>query len=350
MEKTFLPDFRRVQNAAFNQTGPIPLYEHNISNTVINSILNRNITELLTAGDDKSLHEYFRLYSAFHTDHGYDTFSFEGCFTELVQQGEGLMGLAGSIINTLEDFNNYPWEDLTSQYFEKFGPMFNAITETLPDGMKLVGGVGNGMFETIQDFVPFTSLCYLEIDNPELFSMLWNKIGESLQLIWKRLLKEHSNMFAVCRFGDDLGFKASTLIKPDTIRTHVLPWYRNIIKLIHSYGKPFLLHSCGSIFDVMEDIIETTKIDAKHSNEDAIAPMTVWLEKYGKRIGNFGGIDMDILCRENEQGIRSYVTERYNELKKYPGTAIGSGNQIADYVPPENFQAMVETVRELRGF
>ncbi|MDR1030283.1 MAG: hypothetical protein LBL76_05370 [Treponema sp.] len=47
-------------------------------------------------------------------------------------------------------------------------------------------------------------------------------------------------------------------------------------------GKPFLLHSCGCIFKVMDDLI-AARIDAKHSNEDAIAP-------YGRRIGNFGGL------------------------------------------------------------
>jgi hypothetical protein len=36
----------------------------------------------------------------------------------------------------------------------------------------------------------------------------------------------------------------------------------------------------------------------------------------------------------------------YCEGKK--GIAIGSGNQIADYVPPEGFIAMVETVNEFR--
>ncbi|MBI9107890.1 MAG: hypothetical protein JEZ04_14170 [Spirochaetales bacterium] len=98
------------------------------------------------------------------------------------------------------------------------------------------------------------------------------------------------------------------------------------------------------------DIINICKIDAKHSNEASIAPMTTWLEKYGERIGNFGGIDMDVLYREDEAGIRHYVSERYQELENVRGTAIGSGNQIADYIPPENFQTMVETVRRLRRF
>jgi len=157
---------------------------------------------LLAEGDPASLREYFRLYADFHINHCYDTYSFEGCITELVQQGAGLRGRGTCLIKTEEDFNTWSWDELPNRYFEKSGPMF----------------------------------------------------------------------------------------------------------------------------DVMDNIISTTKIDANHSNEDAIAPMTRRLENYGERIGNLGGIDMDVLCRENEAELRFYVTERYKQLAQYRGTAIGSGD------------------------
>ena len=350
MKKEFLPDYRRTVNAALNRKGQVPLYEHNISSEVISPLIKKDMKSLLNEGDESSLREYFKLYADFHLKHGYDTYSFEGCITELVQQGAGLMGHGTNLIKTEADFEAWPWSELPLRYFEKFGPMFDAVAETLPPGMKITGGIGNGMFETIQDFVPFTELCYLEIDNPELFAGLWKKTEETFLVIWKEFLNKYSDILAVGRFGDDLGFKSAVLLKPETIRKFIIPAYKNIISLIHSFNKPFLLHSCGAIFEVMEDLISTAGIDAKHSNEDSIAPMKVWLQKYGGRIGNFGGVDMDILCREDESGIRGYVTERYRELAGCRGTAIGSGNQIADYVPPENFQVMVETVRSLRGF
>jgi uroporphyrinogen decarboxylase len=166
--------------------------------------------------------------------------------------------------------------------------------------------------------------------------------------IWKRFLERYADSWCVCRIGDDFGFKTSLLLRPDTYREHVLPQYRRLIELIHSFGKPFLLHSCGAIWEIMEDLIDCG-IDAKHSNEDAIAPFGRWLELYGEQIGNFGGVDMNVLCTEDEAGIRSYVRDIYETASPHPGVAIGSGNQIANYVPPEGFIAMVETVRELRG-
>ena len=49
----------------------------------------------------------------------------------------------------------------------------------------------------------------------------------------------------------------------------------------------------------MDEIISVAGINAKHSNEDQIAPYSVWTETYGDRIGNFGGLDTDALCDLN---------------------------------------------------
>jgi len=351
MTYTFKPDYTRIVGAARNEkTDGIPLYEHCINNKVIGELIQRDLDAMYESRDPGQLKELFLLTAQFHIDHGYDTYSFEGCFTELVQGGKGLIGQAGSIINNVDDLNTFPWDTIVDDYFEKFGIYFDAIKATLPEGMKITGGVGNGIFETVQDFVPFTELAYLEIDEPELFTDLWNKVGETLYKIWERFLNSYSDILAVGRFGDDLGFKSAPLLNPRTIRDHIIPQYARIVSLVQSKDIPFLLHSCGCIFDVMDEIIEKTGINAKHSNEDTIAPFSKWVDEYGERIGNFGGFDMDFICRESPDVIRKYVRDIVVPLKDKKGLAFGSGNQIADYVPPENFQAMVDEFRLIRGF
>jgi len=222
------------------------------------------------------------------------------------------------------------------------------LREALPAGMKAVGGVGNGVFECVQDLTGYMSLCYLREDDPELYADLFKKIGDLMVGYWKRFLAEFSDVFCVMRFGDDLGFKSTTLLSTDDIKEHVVPQYKRVIDLVHSAGKPFLLHSCGCIFNVMDDLIEAG-IDAKHSNEDQIAPFPVWVERYGDKIGNFGGIDTDAVCRLDKKEMREYITEVVAKCKGHGGFAFGSGNSIPNYVPAEGFMNMVEIVRELRG-
>jgi hypothetical protein len=139
--------------------------------------------------------------------------------------------------------------------------------------------------------------------------------------IWKRFLDRYGVTYCVARIGDDFGFKTSLLMRPETYRDHILPQYVPIIELAHRYRKPFLLHSCGEIWEIMEDIIERCGIDTKHSNEDSIAPFSVGLDQYGTKIGNFGGIDMNVLCTQDESGIVEYVRDVVRVASGYPGVA-----------------------------
>ena len=341
------PDYRLVADAAMNRMTPwLPLYEHNVCYGFFDTITASESSKLLT-GDGADKREFFRRYTKFLVDHGYDVVPSEGCVVELIQNGEGLMGRGKPLFSSAAEVKSYPWEEVPDRYFARFSPYFDALEATLPEGMKAVGGVGNGIFETAQDFVPFTDLSYLMVDDEEAFALLFAKVGDLFTEIWRRFLARYADMYAVCRFGDDLGFKSATLLQPSVITEHIIVQYRRIIDQVHRAGKPFLLHCCGKIFDVMEPIIDAG-IDAKHSNEDAIAPFSEWVARYGDRIGNFGGIDMNVLCIEDEPTIRAYVTDvlRYCEGKR--GIAIGSGNQIADYVPPEGFEAMIGAVLDWR--
>lgn len=149
--------------------------------------------------------------------------------------------------------------------------------------------------------------------------------------------------------GDDMGYKCSTLLSPTDTKERILPEYKPIVDLVHSYNKPFLLHSCGKIFDVMDDLIEKVGIDAKHSNEDQIAAFPVWVEKYGDKIGNFGGIDVDVICNYSKPELKEYFLDIIEKCKNHGGIAVGTGNSIPAYVPADKYLNMIEIVREYRG-
>ena len=40
--------------------------------------------------------------------------------------------------------------------------------------------------------------------------------------------------------GDDLGYKTSTMLEPDTIRKFILPQYKRVIDIVHASGKKVL--------------------------------------------------------------------------------------------------------------
>jgi uroporphyrinogen decarboxylase len=344
----FQPDYRNVVNAALNQKSTrIPLYEHAVSTRVMEKIQGGEFTSL-AGGDHKDKAEFFRRYCGFFRDMGYDAVSWE-CSSCSVMPGSGSLGRhKEGVIKTRKDFDAYPWDGIPDMYFERYSPYFRAFGEALPPGMKGIGGVGNGVFECVQDITGYQELCYIRADDEELYRDLFAKIGDMLYAVWERFLREFGDLFCVYRFGDDLGYKSNTLLDADDIREHVIPQYKRIIGLVHKTGKPFLLHSCGCIFNIMDDLI-AAGIDAKHSNEDVIASYSRWIDDYGGRIGNFGGLDTDALCASSGEDVVSYTTGIFRLLEaKGRGAAIGSGNSIPDYVDPGRYCLMLETVHRLR--
>jgi len=345
--REFTPDYQNIVDAANNiEAKRLPLYEHIISFEIIEEITGKSIIPLFEGGD---LDEFFKIYCGFFRDTGYDTVSFERCIVEILPGGGALANCRlDPVIKTRDDFEKFPWDEIPDMYFEENRKYFSALRKHMPAGMKAIGGVGNGIFECVQDLTGYTNLQYIKVDEPDLYDDMFKTVGKTNLAIWKRFLNEFEDIFCVLRFGDDLGFKSNTLISDKDIKNHVIPEYKPIIKEIHSYGKPFLLHSCGCIFNVMEDLI-AAGINAKHSNEDQIAPFNEWVIRYGKRIGNFGGVDLNAICDLDVANLREYVSDVLIRCKGNGGIAFGSGNSIPDFVPQEGYLTMIETVRETRG-
>lgn len=345
----FEPNCQNIIDAANNiEAKRLPLYEHIVSYEKIGEIINKDMISLYE-GDEKDINEFFRLYCNFFKEHGYDAVPFEECIGT-VMPGSGALGDSRVIpvIQTKKDFDNYPWASIPDYYFDRNRKYFEALRNNMPEGMRAIGGVGNGIFECVQEVVGYQNLCYLSVDDEDFYADLFRTVGKTNLEIWKRFMQEFHDVFCVLRFGDDLGYKSNTLLSKQDICTHILPQYRPIIDLVHSYQRPFLLHSCGNNFDIMEDII-ACGINAKHSNEDQIAPFSRWVLDYGDRIGNFGGIDLDVVCNASRQEMKEYITDVVKTCSGHGGFAFSTGNSIPDYVPAEGYLNMLEIVRELRG-
>jgi len=346
MSHNFEPDYRNVLQVLYNEKpARLPLYEHNIDLPFIEKYLDKKIDLGSTPGDYE---EYYKQVIGFWKGNEYDAFSYEALVCE-VFPGHGAIrgGMKGPIQNR-SDFEKFPFDEIPALFWKRYTPHFEAIRKVLPHGMKAYGGCGYGIFEASEDLVGYEYLCMMLCEDPELFADLYTKIGDLYIKLWTELIRRYSDIFVFYRMGDDLGYRSTTLLPPDTIRDFILPQYKRIIDLIHSAEKKFLLHSCGCIFDVMDDII-SLGIDAKHSNEDQIAPFEKWIELYNDRIGLFGGFDLNLIILNNYDDIYREVLEkgtRYREIAI--GYGLGSGNSIPEYIPVEGYRAMVDAAKEIR--
>ena len=345
----FEPDYHYMLDVLANRRPErLPVYEHLINPPFMEKVLGTRFAHLGASTDPGELNTFFANYCRFYREMTYDTVSYEVCITEILPENGAIMGGKPGPIQNPADFERYPWNDLPDIFWAAAKPRFDALRQAMPEGMLALGGVGNGVFDISEDLVGFEYLAFMQADYPALHTRLYQAIGDLMVELWQRFLTEYSDLYCVCRFGDDLGFKTSTLVSPRTLRKHVIPQYRRVIELVHDAGKPFLWHSCGNIFGVMEDAI-AVGIDAKHSNEDTIAPYDRWIELYGDRIGLLGGIDVDVLCKYKPDEVFERVIESGRRFRaSAKGYALGSGNSIPEYVPVESYLAMIRAAQALR--
>ena len=92
--------------------------------------------------------------------------------------------------------------------------------------------------------------------------------------------------------------------------------------------------------------IDDIGIDARHSFEDNIEDVVTAHKKYGHRVAHLGGIDMDFICRATESELRERVRYTLGECMPSGGYCLGTGNSVANYIPLENYLAMLDEGRK----
>lgn len=261
----------------------------------------------------------------------------EGFDTALLSKGKrGWVEEGKGMISNWEEFENYPWPKIEEANFKPY----EIASKNLPEGMKMLVCPSSGVFEISSEvLLGFENMSYLIYENYPLVEAVFNKVGELILKFYENVV-DIDNVEGFFQ-GDDLGFKTSTFLSPHHLRKLVIPWHKKFSELAHRKGKMYWLHCCGNVLNVINDFIEDVKIDAFHSFQDEIIPVWEFKKKYGNKIGVLGGVDVDKLAGYNEENLRKYVRGILEKCmpERY---ALGSGNSIANYIPPENFLIMLD--------
>lgn len=248
--------------------------------------------------------------------------------------GESIGMAHGGVIVDRESFESYEWPDPEADDWS----FLDAVRPHVPDGMKLLVACYCGVLENLTKLMGYEELCYTLVEDPDLFSEITDAIGLRLYRYYERAMQ--NDLVGGIIVNDDWGFKTQTFLSPEQMRRYIIPWHKQIVALAHKNGRPAILHSCGNLGAIWEDIIEDIGYDGKHSYEDAILPPEEAYRQFGDRIAILGGLDVDYLCRSTPAEIRSRASAILDQTAAHGGYALGSGNSIAEYVPYENYDAL----------
>ncbi len=248
----------------------------------------------------------------------------------------------GAVIRNQKEFDAFEWPDPEKADYD----LLSQLSKDLPKGMKLIPYSPDGVLENAIRLMGFDELCYKLSDDPRLVEDVFEQVGSRLVQYYKKVVPYECVGAGLA--NDDWGFNSNTLISTDDLRRFVFPWYKQIVKIFHAAGKPVILHSCGYFENIIEDIIEDIHFDGRHSYEDNIMPVEQVYEEYHDRIAIMGGIDVNYICRSTPQEVYDRSKAMLERAAERGGFALGTGNSVPEYIPDENFFALVRAALDIQ--
>jgi len=341
--RKYLADFHQLEKVLKRQKPDRPvLFEYFMNGDLISYVNGESFSALSNRADQiSSIIEFF-----YKTGYDYatipsryfDVFSFE---TAKHEKKSTVSLNDGFLITNRKSYETYNWPNPEQGNFEL---LLNSAS-CLKDGMKFIIPGPGGLLENVISLVGYENLCFMIFDDEELLKEIFDAVGSRLLRFYE--ICSSLKPVGALIVNDDWGFKTQTMLSPETLRQYVFPWHKKMVEAIHEKGKYAILHSCGNLIDVIDNIVYDMKYDAKHSFEDTILPVEKAWELWSDRIAILGGIDMDFLVRSKPDEIIARC-ENLLSVTKLTAYALGSGNSIPSYVPVENYLAMIAVANEYK--
>jgi uroporphyrinogen decarboxylase len=237
-------------------------------------------------------------------------------------------------IQSWEDFQKYPWP----RDVERINLAVRRMASRLPDGMQAMV-IPGGIFEWTTQLMGFVPFSYALADQPDLVDAVIEKVAETIYLGVDDII--HEPGVGGVFMGDDWGYASGTMISTRTMRQKFVPQLKKIVDLAHQADKLFLLHSCGKMYQLMDELI-SIGVDGKHSYEDKIFPVELAYQQYADRIAILGGVDVHLLASGTEEQVRKRTRQILEACAPGGHYVLGTGNSVVNYMPMNNYLAMLD--------
>jgi uroporphyrinogen decarboxylase len=177
-----------------------------------------------------------------------------------------------------------------------------------------------------------------------------SRLAESHIEFIDRVLKGVGNYVDVLMFSEDLGSQNGPFYSRDIFRRLFKPKYKIMYDYVHGNSKcKILLHSCGSIYELMPDLIDIG-LDIINPVQTTAANMEPerLKKEFGKDLTFWGGgCDYrNVLPSKKPKEVKDDVKRRIEIFSKGGGFVFNSIHNILPEVPPENILAMYEAAYE----
>jgi uroporphyrinogen decarboxylase len=199
----------------------------------------------------------------------------------------------------------------------------------------------------LREWVGSERILYMFYDNPRLIEDMMEQVLYLETEVIKRTLKNINVQQAT--FTEDMCYKTGPLISPTMVRKFMMPRYRKIIDLLHSYGVDVIyLDSDGNLNELIPLWLESG-INLLWPLEVAAGNDAVALrKKYGRNLILSGNIDKRALIK-GRKAIREEVMSKLPFLLEAGGYFPSLDHAVAPDITLENYCYYINTMREVAG-
>ena len=202
-------------------------------------------------------------------------------------------------------------------------------------------GVGWGLWESYWGIRGFNNALMDCVAEPDFFAELLDRLTEQYLVQLDLCADIPADAFM---FGDDWGDQRGVMIGPDRWRKFLKPRYARIWEAAHAQGKIVISHCCGSVVDILPDLIEIG-LDVLESVQPEARGMNPYeLKKaWGDRITFWGclGSQSTIPFGTPEQ-IHAEVRRLRREMSRGGGYILAPAKSLQPETSTENAVAVLE--------
>ena len=315
------------------------LFELFLNRPLYERLAERTLPDVYAPGEDPAL-DNLKLVIDAYAAAGYDYASSQACEMSFENDRHNRIKTIslneGFVITDEASFEAYKWPEPENCDYSRL----DRAAEYMPEGMKLMVMGPGGVLENAIALAGYDNLCYMIYEQHDLAKAIFDHVGSCL-LKYYELAAPHPAVGFIMS-NDDWGFKSQTFLSPAHMREFVFPWHKKIVDTAHARNLPAVLHSCGNLIEVMDDVIDYCGFDAKHSFEDAFMPIEDAYEKWNGRIALLGGIDVDFIINRTDKEITERCHAMLKRAETRGGYALGTGNSVPEYIPQDKYLTMIK--------
>ena len=219
-----------------------------------------------------------------------------------------------------------------------------AVEKVMPD-RAVLGVIWSSFFQDAWAAFGMENACIQMMMAPDMFRGIVDKCVDFYLGANKIFFEATKGKLDAVLIGNDFGAQTGPVISPGSIREFAMEGTKKLVQQAKSYGLKVIHHSCGSIYDVIPDLIESG-VDAIHPIQALATDMSAekMAEDFGDKVSFVGGLDAQYLL---VQGAPKEIRKRVAELKAlFPtGLVISPSHEaILPDVNPANVEALFAAV------